>query len=126
MFRNVSLVAAIPVIGADALVGQAFAEHVDFLQSANSVVSGCRYYDAPTTSAPNTSQNPRYDPFGQGYCIGILEALDYEGIQCRPHEVTLGQVVHVVLQYLDRHPARWHEDFRALAIEAEKTAWPCT
>jgi hypothetical protein len=117
-YRYVTLGAAILVIGGNALVGQAFA--AASLQSANAVVSGCRFYAGPTTS-----QNPRYDPFGQGYCIGLLEGLDYEGVQCRPPEVTLGQLVRVVVQYIDGRPARLHEDFRILAIEAMKTAWPC-
>jgi hypothetical protein len=91
-----------------------------YLQSANAVVSGCRFFDGPTTS-----HNSRFDPFGQGYCVGLLEGLDYEGVQCRPREVTLGQIVRVVVQYIDSRPARMHEDFRVLAIEAMKAAWPC-
>ena len=83
-------------------------------------MSGCRFFDGPTTS-----HNPRFDPFGQGYCIGLPEGLDYEGVQCRPREVTLGQIVRVVVQYIDSRPARMHEDFRVLAVEAMKAAWPC-
>jgi hypothetical protein len=55
----------------------------------------------------------------------LLEGLDYEGVQCRPREVTLGQIVRVVVQYIDSRPARMHEDFRVLAFEAMKAAWPC-
>jgi hypothetical protein len=93
---------------------------VTYLQSASSVVSGCRLFDGPATS-----HNPRHDPFGQGYCVGLLEGLDYEGVQCRPREVTLGQIVRVVVHYTDSRPARLHEDFRVLAIEAMKSSWPC-
>jgi Rap1a immunity proteins len=117
MFRSLSLSTAILIAGAT-VASEAFGE-AD-LHSANAVVSGCRFYDGPTTS-----QNPRFDPFGQGYCIGLLEGLDYEGLRCRPREVTLGQVVRVVLKYVDNRPERMHEDFRVLAIEAMKAAWPC-
>jgi hypothetical protein len=55
----------------------------------------------------------------------LLEALDYDGVQCRPREIALGQLVRVVLKYIDIRPERMHEDFRVLAIEAMKTAWPC-
>lgn len=115
MFRSLILSAVVLIA---ATVSEAFAE-AD-IHSANAVVSGCRLYDGPTTS-----HNPRFDPFGQGYCIGLLEGLDYEGVQCRPREITLGQLVRVVLTYIDSRPERMHEDFRVLAIEAMKTAWPC-
>jgi hypothetical protein len=117
MFRSLSLSAAILIAGA-AMASEAFAELN--LQSANAVVSGCRFFDGPTTS-----QNPRFDPYGQGYCVGLLDGLDYEGVKCRPRDITKGQLVRVVLTYIDSRPERMHEDFRVLAIEAMKTAWPC-
>jgi hypothetical protein len=50
-------------------------------------------------------------PFGQGYCVGLLEGLDYDTVQCRPREVTLGQLVRVVLTYIDSRPERMHESY---------------
>ena len=111
MFRCLSVSAVILIAGL-VMVSEAFAEAAK-RYSANSIVSGCRFFDGPTTS-----QNPRFDPYGQGYCVGLLEGLDYEGVKCRPSEVTLGQLVRVVLTYIDSRPERMHEDFRVLAIEA--------
>jgi hypothetical protein len=44
---------------------------------------------------------------------------------CRPQGVTIGQMVGVVVGYIERRPERMHEDFRGLAIEAWHEAWPC-
>jgi hypothetical protein len=44
---------------------------------------------------------------------------------CNPPEVTTEQGIRVVVQYIDAQPARLHEDFRLLAIEALRKAWPC-
>jgi hypothetical protein len=112
------LSAAILVVGA-ITVSDAFAKEAD-IHSANAVVPGCRFFDGSTTS-----KNPRFDPFGQGYCVGLLNGLDYDGVRCRPPEIAWGQLVRVVLKYIDIRPERMHEDFRVLAIEAMKTAWPC-
>ena len=35
------------------------------------------------------------------------------------------QTVRVVVQYIDSRPERMHEDFKKLALEAMKAAWPC-
>lgn len=40
-------------------------------------------------------------------------------------EVTVNQQVRVVVAYIDARPNRLHEDFRILALEALKDAWPC-
>jgi hypothetical protein len=42
-----------------------------------------------------------------------------------PDGVTTGQEVRVVIAYIDARPARMHEDFRSLALEALRAAWPC-
>jgi len=39
--------------------------------------------------------------------------------------VTRGQTVQVVMAYIDSRPARLHESFYALALEALRNAWPC-
>ncbi len=38
---------------------------------------------------------------------------------------TVGQEVRVVVAYIDARPARMHEPFIALALEALQKAWPC-
>jgi Rap1a immunity proteins len=64
--------------------------------------------------------------FGYGLCSGLITATFYwgKGI-CAPTEVTGGQIRSVVVQFIDSRPARMHEDFKILALEAMKAAWPC-
>jgi Rap1a immunity proteins len=47
------------------------------------------------------------------------------GSTCLPNGVTQGQMVRVVAYYIDARPARQHEDFTQLTIEALRAAWPC-
>jgi hypothetical protein len=42
-----------------------------------------------------------------------------------PQDVTIGQAVRVVIAYIDSQPARLHERFSRLALEAIQKAWPC-
>jgi hypothetical protein len=35
-------------------------------------------------------------------------------------------MVRVVVAYIEARPARVHEDFRNLALEALREAWPCS
>ena len=42
-----------------------------------------------------------------------------------PSKVTNAQLVKVVLTYIEAQPARLHENFVMLALEALRTAWPC-
>ena len=85
-----------------------------FAQPANSYMPGCRDYLAR-----------RYD-LAAGGCSGFVLVIAYaHPMICPPERVTHGQIVRVVVQYIDRRPARLHEDFRALAVEALRAAWPC-
>jgi hypothetical protein len=40
-------------------------------------------------------------------------------------QTTVAQQVRIVAAYIDARPNRLHEDFRVLALEALKDAWPC-
>jgi hypothetical protein len=42
-----------------------------------------------------------------------------------PPQLTQRQLASGIVQYIDAHPARMHEDFRNLAVEAMRVAWPC-
>jgi hypothetical protein len=45
---------------------------------------------------------------------------------CMPEgQTTVAQQVRIVAAYIDARPNRLHEDFRVLALEALKDAWPC-
>jgi hypothetical protein len=86
--------------------------------SANVVMESCRHLTAGSPS----------DQFGQGVCAGAVGAIFSVGAGlgvCAPQEVTRGQTVQVVMAYIDSRPARLHESFYALALEALRNAWPC-
>jgi hypothetical protein len=97
--------------------GSAFAE-IHESDSANYVMPGCRNY---------VSENPRNgDIFKTGLCWGLISGLTYmTDSACLPAAATQRQAVSVVVQYIDARPARTHEDFRKLALEAMQAAWPC-
>jgi hypothetical protein len=42
-----------------------------------------------------------------------------------PTGVISGQMVRVVVNYIDRHPETMHLRFSALAFDALKEVWPC-
>jgi hypothetical protein len=111
--RGVVLIAALTLSG-----GSAFAE-IHESDSANYVMPGCRNY---------VSEDPRRgDIFKSGLCWGLISGLHYGNSDsyCMPAQVTQVQGVRVVVQYIDARPARMHEDFRKLAVEAMTAAWPC-
>ena len=86
--------------------------------STNNVMKGCHAFIKKSDS----------DAFLKGVCVGVAHALS--GIAwtrevCVPSWVTIRQEVRIVAAYIDARPARLHEDFRQLAVEALKDAWPC-
>jgi Rap1a immunity proteins len=123
-----------------ALIGTAAAAEVEFRESANFMLPGCRSFVDHKTDNPDR----------QGLCLG--RGLNHEGMLARillglarkngetgstlevlrtslcinhPAEVTNGQMARVVTNYIESHPARMHEDFAVLALEALQAAWPC-
>lgn len=87
-------------------------------EPANTVMAGCR----AVVENKNTDANIIYM---RGYCLGLISGLSAGRENCAPAEVTNGQLARVVVQYIDARPARMHEEFRKLALEAMKAAWPC-
>src|SRR5262249_35563960 len=69
-----------------------------------------------------------YVLFEAGRCIGLIQGLAYApqlvGV-CPPAEVTYAQRARVAVTYIEARPERVHEDFRVLAVQARKIAWPC-
>ena len=87
-----------------------------YRHSANFVMKGCRLF---------ASEKHNSDLFYQGYCMGLLVGLPYaDPMICMPR-ATNYQTARVVVQYIDQQPARLHEDFIDLALEALRRAWPC-
>lgn len=89
-------------------------------ESANSVTPGCHSL---------IDGNNDTDRSIQGFCLGIVATLEIWGgvgkFICAPKGVTRLQMIRVVVQYIDNRPARMHERFDLLALEAMKAAWPC-
>src|SRR5262245_36209824 len=89
-----------------------------YLDSANNVMKGCRAFLAKSKG----------DTFLRGVCAGTVHAiagLALDSDLCIPTEATVGQEIQVVVTYIDARPDRQHQDFRSLALEALKEAWPC-
>lgn len=86
--------------------------------SATWIMPGCRAAIAEPRSRPAD-----YD---QGLCTGIVRGISYVDLDmCAPGKVTLGQMLRVVVRYIDMRPERQHENFVLLALEALRAAWPC-
>ncbi len=61
-----------------------------------------------------------------GMCLGVVRGLlGADPGVCTPNGSTQGQAMRVVVQYIDARPARQHENFADLALEALRSAWPC-
>jgi Rap1a immunity proteins len=86
------------------------------IYSANHMMQGCRAF----------IRSPSAESFLAGRCAGVIEAIGYaDASVCSPKGVTTGQAARVVAAYIDARPARMHENFKLLALEALRTAWPC-
>ncbi|MGA6937277.1 MAG: Rap1a/Tai family immunity protein [Pseudolabrys sp.] len=104
--------------------------------SANEVMKGCRAFIAKTKWEREAS-DAFSDAFIRGICVGTVSTLagtavsleraaeGTTGVCMRAGEVTVNQQVRVVAAYIDARPNRLHEDFRVLALEAFRDAWPC-
>lgn len=92
------------------------------------------------------------DPYSRGKCIsyidgaldGSMNMLDYfydhiseadtvirtliknsKAFFCFPKNVTKGQAMDVIKQYLEKHPEERHQNASDLLLIALKEAWPC-
>jgi Rap1a immunity proteins len=111
------------ILFAIALVLFATAAGAQDFNSANYRMEGCRAALADRAT------------YNTGYCLGLVDGIVFgefgHDTYCFPPisaagaGVTLKQIVRVVVAYIDARPARMHEDFRKLALEALVDAWPC-
>jgi hypothetical protein len=92
------------------------------------VLSGSEVYNGCRNFALGTNE----DLFYQGVCAAIIDDLAYyrpfllEHLSfCSPVDITLGQVVRIVANYMADHPEILHRDFRGIATDALRAAWPC-
>jgi hypothetical protein len=63
--------------------------------------------------------------FEQGVCLGMIISVEAVSGVCAPLSATKQQGTRVVVAYIQARPARMHESFLKLALEAMKAAWPC-
>jgi len=85
--------------------------------SATWVTPGCRAAIARADTG---------EMYRRGVCDGIVSGISFmDADTCTPKGVTLGQMIRVVVRYIDARPARQHESFNGLALEALRAAWPC-
>jgi hypothetical protein len=68
--------------------------------------------------------------YRDGLCVGAISTITFFSTilptkSCMPDGVTTGQAIRVYVRFLEQNPARLHEDFRTLAMESFRAAWPC-
>jgi hypothetical protein len=119
LWRGIALVAALMFNGASAL---AQADRIP----ANEVMPSCRSIALKdfATSAVFVSESCAA-MLGRYFNNSSGNGNDNSRGICPPREFNIIQMTRVVVQYIDRRPARMHEDFDALALEALRAAWPC-
>jgi Rap1a immunity proteins len=73
------------------------------------------------------------ETFTEGLYAGSITAFAFVGRSldgksrfCFPKGATRGQMIRVVVAYIEARPARMHEEWRELALEALREAWPCS
>jgi len=79
----------------------------------------------PIANWPHTDRGWR--PWA--HCYGLIEGLSYASRAlgfCPPADATLAQMARVIIAYIEARPERMHENLPALAVEAQRRAWPCT
>jgi Rap1a immunity proteins len=113
MFRsNLSLRRVVVIVALMLCGGSVIAEDTG---SATYVMRGCR----------EALMTPNKDSALSGFCVGTIDGLGFAGGTCFPNEATVEQLTRVVVQYIEARPARMHENFKILALEAMRAAWPC-
>jgi hypothetical protein len=105
------------------IAGTAHAQPAQHANSAAGMLVGCRALLA----------NPEGDAFRPGMCAGSIGTLLFLGDAlpddyrvCRPQGAVLYDAVRIVVSHIEAQPARGHENFNGLAMEALSNAWPCS
>jgi hypothetical protein len=85
------------------------------------------------------------DPYSRGYCLGLIVGVEAGASvaqtldeivdplkmysktfgNCLPSRVSHGQMRDVVVRFLEQNPAKRHESFHLLVLEAFNQAFPC-
>jgi hypothetical protein len=100
--------------------------------TGNDLLPACAAADAALMGGP--SNMSRDTNFKAGYCMGEMAAILFfsqvgamaSGRKpCLPEDTTVGQMVGVTVNYLQKHPEERDLDFTLLAIKATNRAWHC-
>jgi hypothetical protein len=95
--------------------------------SADYVMLGCR--DAASLVTFSNVGESEDQVSLMGFCAGIVAGFSFMGQPygiCVPAGTTAQQAASIVVQYIDGQPARIHEDFNRIAVEALRSNWPCS
>jgi hypothetical protein len=95
--------------------------------SADYIMSGCR--DAASLITFSNIGESEEQVSRMSFCMGIVVGLSFMGQPygiCVPAGTTSQQATSIVVQYIDGHPARIHENFTSFAVEALQANWPCS
>jgi len=109
------------------------------IYSANYVLPGCRtFVNSTIGTIPLSAGSAALMGECVGRISGIVEMTILLGssagtnpyvqlFMCLdiPGKVTKGQIIRVIIAYIEARPARMHESFTTLALEALRDAWPC-
>jgi Rap1a immunity proteins len=88
---------------------------------AKYIMPGCRALLEPDAPKHMNAQ------FLSSECGAIISRLVYASSSniCPPKHKETREDVRVVVKYIDDQPARLHEPFLTLVLEALRAAWPC-
>jgi hypothetical protein len=121
----------LPLLAATALIVATFNCAVAIAEpnqtSADYVMPGCR--DAASVITFSKVGESEEGASLMGLCAGIVIGLSFNGQAyciCVPAGTTAQQATSVVVQYIDGQPARIHEAFNRLAVDALRANWPCS
>jgi hypothetical protein len=64
-----------------------------------------------------------FEAAGQGYVMGIADS--HSGVLCIQPGVNFGQLIDIVTQYLETHPAERHWSAATLVLTAIAQQFPC-
>src|SRR5215470_11712366 len=114
----------LPILGAIALIvvpilNCAIAVAGPSQISADYVMPGCR--DAASLITFSNAAESKEEASLMGFCAGIVVGLSFNGQAygiCLPAGTTAQLATSIVVQYIDGQPARVHEDFNRLAVDA--------
>ena len=93
---------------------------VSLINSGTKLLEQCSDWAKPDSE--QTPSSYQASAFCSAYVAGVFDAMDNV---CPPDGVTYGQMVRVVLKFLNDHPERLHEGRFRLVVDALRAAWPC-